>query len=126
MVISEYYATELQTSIEETQPRWLKMYEFLHKQSLIQTFPNIEIALRIYLFLMVSYCSGERSFSKLKRIKNEFRNRIGQDRLNNASIMSTESDIIYIYHIYYIRYLEDLISQKLLMILVSKCKKRPF
>ena len=42
-----------------------------------QTFPNIEIALRIYLSLMVSNCSCERSFSKLKRIKNELRNRIG-------------------------------------------------
>ena len=57
-------------------------------------FPNIEIALRIYLSLMVSNCSGERSFSKLKRIKNELRNRIGQDRLNSLSIMSIESDVL--------------------------------
>ena len=57
-------------------------------------FPNIEIALRIYLSLMVSNCSGERSFSKLKCIKNELRNRIGQDRLNSLSIMSIESDVL--------------------------------
>ena len=43
---------------------------------------------------MVSNCSGERSFSKLKRIKNELRNRIGQDRLNSLSIMSIESDVL--------------------------------
>ena len=55
---------------------------------------SIEIALRIYLSLMVSYCSGERSFSKLKRIKNELRNRIEQDRLNSLSIMSIESDVL--------------------------------
>ena len=30
----------------------------------LQFFPNIEIALRIYLCLMVPNCSGERSFSK--------------------------------------------------------------
>lgn len=32
-------------------------------------FPNVEIALRIFLSMMVTNCSGERSFSKLKRIK---------------------------------------------------------
>ena len=57
-------------------------------------FPNIEIALRIDLSLMVSNCSGERAFSKLKRIKNDLRNRIGQDRLNSLSIMSIESDVL--------------------------------
>ena len=30
------------------------------------SFPNVEIALRMYLILMVTNCSGERSFSKLK------------------------------------------------------------
>ena len=43
---------------------------------------------------MVSNCSGERYFSKLKRIKNELRNRIGQDRLNSLSIMSIERDVL--------------------------------
>ena len=38
----------------------------------IQTsFPNVFVALRIFLTLPVSNCEGERSFSKLKRIKNE-------------------------------------------------------
>ena len=59
------------------------MYEFRHTQNLTQTFPNIEIALRIYLSVMVSNSSGKRSFSKLKRIKIELRNIIGQDRLNS-------------------------------------------
>ena len=70
------------------------MYEILHTQNLTRTFPNIEIALRIYLSLMVSNCNGKRSFSKLKRIKNELRNRIRQDRLNSLSIMSIESDVL--------------------------------
>jgi len=30
------------------------------------TFPNVAIALRMYLVLMVTNCSAERSFSKLK------------------------------------------------------------
>ena len=72
----------------------IKQAAFLHTQNLTQTFPNVEIALRIYLSLMVSNCSGESSFSKLKRIKNELRNRIGQDRLNSLSIMNIESDVL--------------------------------
>lgn len=31
--------------------------------------PNVEIALKIYLTLMVTNCSGERSFPKLTRLK---------------------------------------------------------
>ena len=44
--------------------------------------------------MIVSNCSGERSSSKLKFIKNELRNGIGQDRLNSLSIMSIESDVL--------------------------------
>ena len=44
--------------------------------------------------MMVSNCSGERTFSKLKRIKNEVRSTMGETRLNFLSIMSIESDIL--------------------------------
>lgn len=43
-------------------------------------FPNIKIELQIYLSLMVTNCSGERSFSKLKRIINEIRSNMDQAR----------------------------------------------
>uniref|UniRef100_H2ZHP2 TTF-type domain-containing protein n=1 Tax=Ciona savignyi TaxID=51511 RepID=H2ZHP2_CIOSA len=57
-------------------------------------FPNVHIALRIYLFMAPSNCCGERSFSKLKRIKNEARNSMGQERLNFLSLMSIENDVV--------------------------------
>ena len=41
---------------------------------------------------MVANCSGERSFSQLKRIKNEFRTTMTQDQLCSLSLMSIESD----------------------------------
>ena len=47
-------SAELQTSSEKTKSIELRMYEFLHTQNLTRTFPNIEIALQIYLSLMVS------------------------------------------------------------------------
>ena len=49
----ELLKSEKTISIEQ------KMYEILHTQNLTRTFPNIEIAPRKYLSLMVSNCSGE-------------------------------------------------------------------
>ena len=41
----------------------------LHDEGLSDTFPNVNVAFRIYLSMMVTNCSGERSFSKLALIK---------------------------------------------------------
>ena len=68
----------------------LKMLLFLNELNFTQFFPNVHIALRIYLSMMTSNCSGERSFSKLKRIKNEVRSCMGQQRLSLLSLMSNE------------------------------------
>lgn len=43
---------------------------------------------------MVTNCSGERSFSKLKRIKNELRSTMFQGRLNSLSLMSIECELL--------------------------------
>lgn len=51
------------------------------------------IAYRILLTIPVSVASGERSFSKLKLIKNYLRNRMGQDRLSNLAIISIEKEL---------------------------------
>ncbi|KAI9562477.1 hypothetical protein GHT06_009910 [Daphnia sinensis] len=58
------------------------MYQTLFTQKAQLTFPNVEISLRINLSLMVSVASGERSFSKLKLIKNKTRTTVGQKRTN--------------------------------------------
>ena len=57
-------------------------------------FPNVEILLRMYLSLMVTNCTGTRSFSKLRRIKNAQRTTIGQGRLNMLTLMSIESELL--------------------------------
>ena len=57
-------------------------------------FPNEEVALRMYLVLMVSNCSGERSFSKLKLIKDRLRSSMKQERLVHLTLMSIEYDIL--------------------------------
>ena len=43
---------------------------------------------------MITNCSGERSFSKLKFIKNRLRTSMTQERLCHLTLMSIESDIL--------------------------------
>ena len=61
----------------------LHLYKANHETKLKTTFPNITIAFRIFLTMMVTNCTGERSFSKLKRIKSDLRNSLTQQRLNS-------------------------------------------
>ena len=48
-----------------------------------EIFPELVIALKIFLTIPVSAASGERSFSKLSHIKNYNRSTMSQDRLND-------------------------------------------
>lgn len=70
------------------------MYQLILQKRVEESFPNVEIALRIYLVLMVSNCSAERSFSKMKLIKNRLRTSMSNDRLSHLALMSIESDIL--------------------------------
>ena len=46
------------------------------------------------LSLMVTNCSGERSFLKLKRVKNEQQTSLGQDKLNHLTLLSIEHELL--------------------------------
>ncbi|XP_074029260.1 uncharacterized protein [Leptinotarsa decemlineata] len=70
------------------------MQKLLKSNNLAATFPNVEIALRIFLCLMITNASGERSFSKLELIKNELRNNMSQEKLKWLSLMSIENDVL--------------------------------
>ena len=58
------------------------------------TLPNVAISLRMYLVLMVTNFSAQRSFSKLKQIENRLRTSMTQGRLVNLATMSIEPDIL--------------------------------
>ena len=62
--------------------------------NLKSVFPNVEIALRVFMCMMVTNCTGERSFSRSKLIKNELRNTMGQHRFNWLSLMYIENDFL--------------------------------
>jgi len=72
----------------------LFLYKLISDKGVQDTLPNVAIVQRMYLVLMVTNCSDEHSFSKLKLIENCLRTSMTQGRLVNPAIMSTESDIL--------------------------------
>jgi len=56
-------------------------------------FPNVEISscLHIFLTLMVTNCTTERSFSQMKRIQNQNRTTMRQERLKSLSLLMIEA-----------------------------------
>jgi len=79
---------------KDDEPRNISTELFLYKliidKGVRDTFPNVAIALRMYLVLMITNSSAQRSFSKLKLIENRFQTSVTAGRL----VMNTESDIL--------------------------------
>jgi len=68
------------------------LYQIIKHEKIRVVFPNVETILRLFLCLMVTNCSSERSFSKLKRIKSVFRSKMSQERLSDLSVLCVEND----------------------------------
>jgi len=71
----------------------LHMLQVCHKAGLKNVFPCLYDALHIACTLPVASTTPERTFSKLKIVKNRLRTTISQDRLEQLLLMSCESDI---------------------------------
>uniref|UniRef100_A0A8C1QLR1 TTF-type domain-containing protein n=1 Tax=Cyprinus carpio TaxID=7962 RepID=A0A8C1QLR1_CYPCA len=86
---------QFKTFVQEEKTRSPKiMLQLLHRHGLQTTFPSVFVALRIFLTLPVTNAEGERSFSRLKRVKNEFRTTMTQKRLTALSLLTIESDLV--------------------------------
>jgi hypothetical protein len=57
-------------------------------------YPNVTVAYQILLTVPVIVASTERSFSKLKLLKNYLRSTMSQERLNGLAMCSIEKDIL--------------------------------
>ena len=68
------------------------LYKLLVNKKFVDTFPNFELMLLMYLVLMVTSCSGEHSFSKLKFINNRLRTTMSHHRLGH--LISIGYDIL--------------------------------
>lgn len=93
-----------------------QLYKVLVKDNLKESFPNVEIALRIFLVMLITNISGERSFSKLKRLENELRTCQTQERLSYLSLMNIEREILI--ELDFTEIIADFVN--------AKCRKKPF
>jgi len=71
----------------------LNIFQVCHTSGLGSIFPTLYLALKIACTLSVSSTSPERTFSKLKILKNRLRTTISQDRLEDLMIITCESDV---------------------------------
>jgi hypothetical protein len=85
------HQAKMLTACEKPPP--LELLQMIHRLALIDVYPNIEIALRLLLTLPLSVASCERSFSKLKLIKNYLRSTMGQERLSGLALLSIEYNV---------------------------------
>jgi hypothetical protein len=67
--------------------------KYIIKNNLSEIYPNLVIGLQILLTAPVTVASAERSFSKLKLIKNYLRSGISQERFSSLAILSIENQI---------------------------------
>lgn len=65
---------------------------YLIEHDLASSFHDVFTLWLIFLTIPVTVASAERSFSKLKLIKNYLRNSISQDRLTNIAILNIERE----------------------------------
>lgn len=85
-----HFATLVCDADLETSPA--AMLKKLRQLSLKDTFPNIDICLRLYLTLPISSGSGERPFCVLKRVKNKLPSSVTQ-HLDGFALLVMENSV---------------------------------
>ncbi|CAH2088258.1 unnamed protein product [Euphydryas editha] len=72
----------------------LDFLKFIVEWDFTESLPNLMIALKLFTTVCVSVASCERSFSKLKLIKNYLRATMTRSRLSNLGILAIEHEAI--------------------------------
>jgi hypothetical protein len=80
----------MKLSLPDTQMSAMEMFEFVRE---VDCYPNIYIAYRLLFTMLVTVALAERSFSKLKLLKNYLRSVMSQERLNGLVTMHREEVI---------------------------------
>lgn len=68
--------------------------KFIAEWDFLESLPILSLSLQLFLTICVSVASCERSFSKMKLIKNYLRSTMGHSRLSNLALLSIESDLM--------------------------------
>ena len=81
--------------VESTSIMWspLDFLKFIAEWDFFETVPNIVLCLKLFLTICTSVASCERSFSKLKLIKNYLRSTMSQERVTDLALLSIENSI---------------------------------
>ena len=66
---------------------------FLIANDLDRAYPNICVLYKLFVTIPVSSAQAERTFSRLKLIKNYLRSTMGEDRLSALAILYIERDL---------------------------------
>lgn len=82
------------SATRENRDTALTLLKWLQEEDLNTEYPNVDIALRICVCTPITNCSGERSFSWLRRVKNYLRTTMTGDRLNALAILSIEGEVL--------------------------------
>ena len=105
----QYYIGDLEESLPEERIRFsilikqhhfnskckdIQMFRFTNENEFMHASPNVSVVFRLYLRPMISDCSGERSFSVLKRMQNQLRSSMGQKRLNSLALLCIENEFL--------------------------------
>ena len=91
MASFKYQAAAMMDNFEKSSP--IDILQLIYKYSLTDAYSNTAIAIRIFLTIPVTVATCERSFSKLKLIKNYMRSKMGQERLSSLAIISIENEV---------------------------------
>jgi hypothetical protein len=88
------FFSELKVLRESLLEELMSALEILQFVKAADCYPNFSIAYHILLTISVTVASAERSFSKLKLLKNCLRSTMLQERLNGLAMCSIEKDIL--------------------------------
>ncbi|KYQ47809.1 hypothetical protein ALC60_13154, partial [Trachymyrmex zeteki] len=70
-----------------------ELCKMLYQRDLLTLYSNVNIVLRIFLCIMVSNCSGERSFSVLRRVNNYLRSTQSSDVNYALALLCIEAEL---------------------------------
>jgi hypothetical protein len=81
----------LQLALPDKTMSAMEIFEYVRE---VDCYPNISIAYRILFTMPVTVASAERSFSKLKLLRNYLRSKMSQERLNGLATLCIEKKLL--------------------------------
>jgi hypothetical protein len=95
-------------------PLPLHMLNYILQTRLRDVFPDVEIALRIFLSTPVSTASNERTFSTMRHVKSYLRSVMSDERLSSLCLLAIEKNVA-----------RNLDLTKTVEIFADRCSRRP-